>query len=95
MQEESFRSTKKYLDLRGVKDCWFIYFAEGVVDYSYYGILGTPLPTADSLWVGETAERSPSIDGPLLIGAGDVSGFEFGAGALNPYEQFKHLRPRR
>jgi len=56
LQEESFRSTKKYLDLRGVKDCWFIYFAEGVVDYSYYGILGTPLPTADSLWVGETAE---------------------------------------
>ncbi len=76
-----------------MKDCWFIYFAEGVVDYSYYGIPCKPLPTADSLWVGETADAPPSIDGPLLISAGDLSGFEFGAGALNPYEQFKYLRP--
>jgi hypothetical protein len=90
---QQLKATKKYLDQRGVKDCWFIYFAEGVVDYSYYGIPCKPLPTADSLWVGETAEAPPSIDGPLLISAGDLSGFEFGAGALNPYEQFKYLQP--
>jgi tetratricopeptide (TPR) repeat protein len=90
---QQLKATKKYLDQRGVKDCWFIYFAEGVVDYSYYGIPCKPLPTADSLWVGETAEAPPAIDGPLLISAGDLSGFEFGAGALNPYEQFKYLRP--
>ena len=29
----------------------------------------------------------------MLISAGDLSGFEFGAGPLNPYEQFKQLHP--
>jgi tetratricopeptide (TPR) repeat protein len=90
---QQLKSVKRYLDQRGVKDCWFIYFAEGVVDYSYYGIPCKPLPTADSLWVGETANAPPAVDGPVLISAGDLSGFEFGAGALNPYEQFKSLKP--
>ena len=31
--------------------------------------------------------------GTVLVSAGDLSGFEFGAGSLNPYEQFKFLRP--
>jgi tetratricopeptide (TPR) repeat protein len=29
----------------------------------------------------------------VLISASNLSGFEFGPGALNPYEQFKRLRP--
>jgi tetratricopeptide (TPR) repeat protein len=90
---QQLKSTKRYLDQRGVKDCWFIYFAEGVVDTHYYGIPCKPLPTADSLWVNEPAEAPPAIDGTVLISAGDLSGYEFGAGPLNPYEQFKHLRP--
>ncbi len=90
---QQLKATKRYLDRRGVKDCWFVYFGEGVVDTHYYGIPCKPLPTADSLWVNEPAEAPPAIDGPVLISAGDLSGFEFGAGALNPYEQFKHLHP--
>ncbi len=90
---QQLKATKKYLDLRGVKDCWFVYFAEGVVDYSYYGIPCKPLPTADSLWVNEPANAPPEIDGPVLISAGNLSGYEFGPGPLNPYEQFKSLQP--
>ena len=90
---QQLKDVKTYLDQRGIKDCWFIYFAEGVVDASYYGIPCKPLPTADSLWVNEPANAPPSIDGIVLISAGDLSGFEFGAGPLNPYEQFKSLRP--
>lgn len=90
---QQLKATKNYLDQRGVKDCWFVYFAEGVVDYSYYGIPCKPLPTADSLWVNEPANAPPAIDGPVLISASDLSGYEFGPGALNPYEQFKSLRP--
>ena len=90
---QQLKATKKYLDQRGVKDCWFVYFAEGVVDYSYYGIPCRPLPTADSLWVNEPANAPPAIDGPVLISASNLSGYEFGPGALNPYEQFKALRP--
>jgi hypothetical protein len=90
---QQLKDVKRYLDQRGIKDCWFIYFAEGVADASYYGIPCKPLPTMDSLWVNEPANAPPTIDGTVLVSAGDLSGFEFGAGPLNPYEQFKSLRP--
>ncbi len=90
---QQLKDVKRYLDQRGVKDCWFIYFGEGVVDATYYGIPCRPLPTADSLWVNEPANAPPVIDGTVLVSAGDLSGFEFGPGTLNPYEQFKSLRP--
>ena len=50
---EQLKATKKYLDQRGVKECWFVYFAEGVVDYTYYGIPCKALPTPDAMWVNE------------------------------------------
>ena len=84
---------RKALDAHGVKDCWFIYFGEGVIDTKYYGIPCKPLPTADSLWVNEKIEAPPAIDGPVLVSAGDLSGFEYGPGALNPYAQFQTLKP--
>jgi tetratricopeptide (TPR) repeat protein len=90
---QQLHDVKRYLDRRGVKDCWFIYFAEGVVDTNYYKIPCKPLPTTDSLWVNEPANAPPVIDGTVLVSAGDLSGFEFGPGLLNPYEQFKSLRP--
>lgn len=91
---QQLKDVKRYLDRHSIKDCWFIYFAEGVVDASYYGIPCKPLPTADSLWVNEPIDAPPVIDGPVLVSAGDLSGFEFGPGPLNPYEQFKTLRPK-
>jgi hypothetical protein len=90
---QQLKDVKHYLDGRNIKDCWFIYFGEGVIDASYYGIQCKPLPTADSLWVDEPANAPPAIDGTVLISAGDLSGFEFGPAPLNPYEQFKSLRP--
>ena len=90
---QQLKSVKKYLDDRGVKDCWFVYFAQGVVDARDYGIPCKPLPTADSLWVNEKIEAPPAVDGPVLISAGDLSGFEYGPGALNPYAQFQTLKP--
>ncbi len=35
----------------------------------------------------------PVIDGPVLISAGDLNGFEFGSSVLNPYEAFRGLKP--
>ena len=84
---------KRYLDGRGVKDCWFVYFGEEVIDFSYYGIPRKPLPTPDAMWTGEFAEAPPAIDGPVLINAGCLSGWESGPGVLNPYEQLKSLQP--
>jgi tetratricopeptide (TPR) repeat protein len=90
---QQLHDTKKYLDEHGIKNCWFIYFAQGVVDFRDYGIPCKPLPTMDTLWVNEPIGAPPAVDGPVLISAGDLSGFEFGGGALNPYEQFRQLKP--
>jgi hypothetical protein len=90
---EQLKATKKYLDQRGVKDCWFVYFAEGVADYTYYGIPCKALPTPDAMWVNEKFYPPAEVDGPVLISAANLSGFEYGPGELNPYEQFKSLTP--
>lgn len=91
---QQLKDVKRYLDDQHIRDCWFVYFAEGVADAGYYGIPCRQLPTADSLWVQEPLQAPPAIDGTVLISAGDLSGFEFGPGPLNPYEQFKSLPPR-
>jgi len=90
---QQLKATKHYLDQRGVKDCWFAYFAEGVADFKYNGIPCKPLPTVVTLWLNEQVDVPASIDGPVLISAGTLSGYEFGPGSLNPYEQFKRLAP--
>ncbi|HKY44698.1 MAG TPA: hypothetical protein VJM50_16525, partial [Pyrinomonadaceae bacterium] len=90
---QQLKATKQYLDQRGVKDCWFVYFGEGIADYKYYGIPCKPLPTVVTLWLNEQLEVPISIEGPVLISAATLSGFEFGPGSLNPYEQFQRLAP--
>ena len=90
---QQLKSVKQYLDARGVKDCWFVYFAAGVAEPSYYGIPCKPLPTINTLWLNEPIEVPASIDGPVLISASNLSGLEFGPGPLDPYGQFKLLKP--
>jgi 4-amino-4-deoxy-L-arabinose transferase-like glycosyltransferase len=91
---QQLKAVKRYLDGRRVSGCWFAYFAEGVVDTTgYYGIPCKPLITVDSMWVGEEMDIPPVIDGPVLISAGTLSGYEFSSPDLNPYRQFTSLRP--
>lgn len=90
---QQLKSTKQYLDGRAIKECWFAYFGQGVLEPHYYGIPCKPLPTADSLWMNERIDVPPTIDGIVLVSAGVLSGFEFGPGALNPYRQFQQLQP--
>jgi len=91
---QQLKSTRKYLERNGIRDCWFVYFAQGVVDFRDYGIPCKPLPTNDSQWVNEIMDTPAAIDGTVLISAGDLSGFEFGAAPLNPYEQFRQIAPK-
>jgi tetratricopeptide (TPR) repeat protein len=87
------KAVKRYTDAHGIKNCWFAYFGQGVADFSYYGVPCKPLITADSLFFDGPHDVPPAIDGPVLVSAGVLAGFEFGPGALNPYEQFKQLKP--
>jgi 4-amino-4-deoxy-L-arabinose transferase-like glycosyltransferase len=90
---QQLKSVKHYLDARGVKECWFVYFAAGVAEPSYYGIPCKPLPTINTLWLNEPIGVPASIDGPVLVSASNLSGLEFGPGPLDPYGQFKLLKP--
>ena len=90
---QQLKAVKRYTDQHGIRSCWFAYFGQGVVDFSYYAIPCKPLITADSLHFDGPRDVPPSIDGPVFMSAGVLSGFEFGPGALNPYEQFKRLEP--
>ena len=90
---QQLKSIKQYLDGRGVKECWFVYFAAGVAEPSYYGIPCKPLPTINTLWLNEPIDVPNSINGPVLVSASNLSGVEFGPGPLDPYGQFKLLKP--
>ena len=87
-------ATKKYLDQHNIKDCWFVYFAQGVTDPASYGIPCRLLPTTETLWwLNIPLEVPPSVDGTVLVSDGDLNGFEFGPAPLNPYEAFKTAKP--
>lgn len=90
---QQLKSAKQYLDSRGIKDCWIAYFVDGVVPTSYYGIPCKRLPTINTVWLNLPLDVPPEIDGPVLISDGVLTGIDYGQGPLNPYEQFRTLRP--
>lgn len=90
---QQLKSVSRYLKARGVGQCWFAYFAQTVVDPAYYGIPCKPLPTISSQWLGEYGDVPRTIDGPVLISLGTLSGYETGPRSLNPYDQFQRLTP--
>src|SRR5579862_7398440 len=90
---QQLKAVKKYLDNRGVKDCWFAYFVEPSIHFSAYGIPCKPLPTADSGWTDYQIDTPQTITGTLLISAGTLTGYEWGSNVLNPYREFQMMKP--
>lgn len=90
---QQLHAVKRYTVEHNIHDCWFVYFGTGVIDYNYYNIPCKLLPTVESIWLGTLSDTTPAIDGPVFISAVNLTGFEFGPPPLNPYEQFKALKP--
>jgi tetratricopeptide (TPR) repeat protein len=90
---QQLKSLRRYLDQRGVHECSFAYFAQGPVEPRDYGIPCRPLPTPASLWFDLGIDAPVEVEGPLVISASLLSGFQFGPGALNPYARFQTLQP--
>jgi len=90
---QQLHAVKRYTDKHNIHDCWCVYFGTGVIDYNYYNIPCKLLPTVESIWLGTLSDAMPAIDGPVFVSAVNLSGFEFGPPPLNPYEQFKTLKP--
>ena len=91
---QQLKAVKAYLDERKITNCWFAYFPDGSIDPSDYGINCKRLPTTDLLyWLDVPVTTPPVISGTVLISAGDLEGIEFGDGKLNPYDEFRRVKP--
>jgi 4-amino-4-deoxy-L-arabinose transferase-like glycosyltransferase len=87
---QQLKLTKKYLDERGIQDCWFDYFGRMAADPAYYKIPCKTLPQR----LGPPVENMPvRIAGTVLISATELSPAVWGPGDLNPYACFRELRP--
>jgi tetratricopeptide (TPR) repeat protein len=86
---QQLKVTKRYLDERGIQDCWFDYFARAVADPDYYQI---PCKTLPQKFGPPVKNMPPRIAGTVLISATELSSI-WGPGDLNPYATFRQLRP--
>ena len=75
------------------EECWFAYFAYPEINPETYGITCHHLPTADTGGLGG-ADNVPAVfDGTVIMSAGDLSGCEWPAASLNPYDAFRRAKP--
>ncbi|ADW70394.1 ArnT family glycosyltransferase [Granulicella tundricola] len=93
-------ATSEYLRQHGVTHCNMAYFAAPLILPSDYGVPCKQMPTYDSLSNPSVAAAveipgviDTAVDGPVLISAGDLNGFEFGTSVMNPYEGFRSVKP--
>ncbi len=84
---------KQWQDRHPGEECWFAYFAYPEVQPSTYGIHCHALPTVDTGWLGGAEMIPATIQGTVLISAGDWSGCEWPTGDVNPYRSFQALKP--
>lgn len=90
---QGLKWTKRYLDQNHVTDCWFDN-SSMVGDPKYYGITCKPLPNAFTSFGLAAASPVPSrISGTIVLSGTEIEGLLWGPDVLNPYEQFKHIRP--
>jgi tetratricopeptide (TPR) repeat protein len=84
---------KDWQDRHPGEECWFAYFAYPEIDPAVYGIHCHMMPTLDTFWLGGADLIPATIQGNVLISAGDLSGCEWPSSRLNPYTVFQPLQP--
>jgi hypothetical protein len=90
---QQLKAVKRYIDERGIKECWFAYTAEPIIPYEAYGIPCKPLPTMDTIFFGLKIETPEVIDGPVFFSHISLTFYESGSSVLSPYRQFEKLKP--
>jgi len=85
---------KAWQDKHPGEECWFAYFAHPEVNPEVYGIRCHHLPTIDTFWLGGADLIPATINGNVLISAGDLSGCEWPTGRMNPYREFQSKEPQ-
>jgi tetratricopeptide (TPR) repeat protein len=84
---------KEWQDHHPGEECWFAYFASPEVDPAVYGIHCHVLPTAVTFWLGGAEVIPATIQGNVLISAGELSGCEWPSSRMNSYTVFQPLQP--
>ncbi|HKF47283.1 MAG TPA: glycosyltransferase family 39 protein [Terracidiphilus sp.] len=84
---------KAWQDRHPNEECWFAYFAYPEIDPAMYGIKCHHLPNVDSFWLGGAEPSPPTINGYVLISAGDLSGCEWPTQRMNSFRSFQGVQP--
>jgi lipoprotein signal peptidase len=90
---QQLKAVKRYIDERGITDCWFAYTAEPLIPFHAYGIPCRTLPTPDTIWSGLKTETPPVITGPVFFSHISLTFYESGSSILSPYREFMKLQP--
>jgi 4-amino-4-deoxy-L-arabinose transferase-like glycosyltransferase len=90
---QQLKAVKRYVDERGIKECWFAYTAEPLIPFHAYGIPCKTLPTMDTIWSGLKTETPAVIDGPVFFSHISLTFYESGSSVLSPYREFEKLKP--
>jgi 4-amino-4-deoxy-L-arabinose transferase-like glycosyltransferase len=90
---QQLKAVKRYVDERGIKECWFAYTAEPLIPFHAYGIPCNTLPTMDTIWSGLKTETPPVIKGPVFFSHISLTFYESGSSLLSPYSEFLKLKP--
>jgi hypothetical protein len=90
---QQLKGVKRYVDERGIQQCWFAYTVEPAIPFRAYGIPCKPLPTMDSMWFGLRTDTPPVIQGPVFISHIPLTFYESGSSLLSPYREFEKLTP--
>lgn len=86
-------SVKKWQDRHPGEECWFAYFAWPEVDPAMYGVTCHHLPNIDSFWLGGAEVVPATVNGNVLISAGDLSGCEWPSERMNAFRAFREMKP--
>jgi 4-amino-4-deoxy-L-arabinose transferase-like glycosyltransferase len=90
---QQLKAVKRYVDERGIKQCWFAYTAEPLIPFRAYGIPCKTLPTMDTIWFGLKTETPPVVQGPVFFSHLSLTFYESGSSVLSPYREFMKLKP--
>ena len=90
---QQLKAVKRYVDERGIHQCWFAYTAEPAIPFRAYGIPCKTLPTMDSMWFGLKTDTPSAIQGPVFISHIPLTFYESGSSLLSPYREFEKLTP--
>jgi 4-amino-4-deoxy-L-arabinose transferase-like glycosyltransferase len=90
---QQLKAVKRYIDERGIKQCWFAYTAEPLIPFHAYGIPCQTLPTMDTIWSGLKTETPAVIQGPVFFSHISLTFYESGSALLSPYREFMELKP--